>query len=265
MTIALQQNKNKDTIFLMSLSYSQSYQSKLTSHPIDGAGSINDHIVTENPSFTIKGVISDVDFNASRPVNEGYSILNSNPVPDKVRVLKVEDTLLEVVTSSLLPIGRSVSPDVELSDRDQKSQLAAKLFLIDIRDKREPVSLIEFNAGIQSNEPIKNLVITSLQFSEDTNSDDALNVDITLQQATFAKLETVKITKNLAGFIKNRAASEVYKGPLSSPEKTTTLLQDVTSSLGTSLMDLVDSFKNSDGQSLPKAIKVLKDAGVFPK
>jgi hypothetical protein len=265
MTIALQRTDSEaDTVFFDAvLTNSSSYQSKLTAHPIDGAGSINDHIVTENPTFTLKGVFSSVDFNTGRPSSSEFTFVNNNVVADPVNIIKVQDTLLETVIGSLSPFGKSVSPQIELADREVNSLQRVKNLLISIRDNRETVTMIEFEGTVPTTYEL-DLVITNLQFSEDPDSGDVLNVDITLQRATFIELKTTKVAKSVSGSMKDKASTETYKGPLSKDE-TTTVLQDVKETITTSLSELIDSFKKQDGKSLPKTVKFLKDTGVLPK
>lgn len=238
MTIAIQRNAEgvpgEDTVFFDAvLSYSESYQSRLTSHPIDSTGRglipyANDHVVTENPTFTIRGVISGSDFGLGRPSSDEFGLINETKVSGFVEVKSTTDSMFSKLAGSLLPFGTSAEPEVTVGTRTSASLAVIKNQLISMRDNRETVTMVEFTNGKPTNWEL-NLVITSLQFSEDQNTGDSLSVDITLQKANFVDLvhTTIPIkAKHTSGKTKDAASPTVDKGA-KNPEEVSHLQETI--------------------------------------
>lgn len=219
MTIAVQRNTDgSDTIFFDAvLSYTSAYTSKLTSNPIDGQKNkdgiynVSDHIVTENPSFSIKGVISGADFGAGRPSASEYSLANGVSISESTSVNSTTDSIFNSVAGSLLPFGKNADPEVTVGTRVGTPLPLIKNLLISIRENRETVTLVEFTNGKPTNTEL-NLVITSLQFSEDANTGDSLSIDMTLQKANFVELLWTRTSIKSSGSTKDKAQQTVDKG-----------------------------------------------------
>lgn len=239
MTIALQRdNEGSDTIFFDAiLSYSSSYNSKLSSHPIDGNGrnkksggilTVDDHVITENPTFSLKGIISGADFGTGRPSASEYPLANDVSISQYASVKSSSDNLLNKITGSLLSFGQNAEPEVTIGTRVSVPLQVIKNLLISIRDNRELITLVEFT-GTSPTQTELDLVITSLQFSEDEKTGDSLSVDMTLQRANFVDLVFTKILvrqSNTSGETKDSAQQIVNKGSQSSPVQKT-ILQDI--------------------------------------
>lgn len=267
MTIAIQRNSDgADTIFFDAvLSYSSTYNSRLTSHPIDGAGIVNDHVIAENPTFNVKGVISGADFNAGRPINSGFSFVNDNAIANPVQVGNTTDSMFDRAIDQIYPFGKSAEPQVTLEERSSQTMLMVKNLLISIRDHAELVTLVEFTNGMPvTTEP--SLVIIGLQFSEEVDSGETLTVDLTLQHAKFVKLLTFQLPvtpANTSGATRDQSQSPVNKGMQAGLE-TKTVWQEIEDSLSKAASSLAGSMKNLDGQSLKKATQLLQQASDIP-
>ena len=269
MTIALQREHSSDTIFFDAvLSYTQTYQSKLTSNPIDGSPSgmngpytVNDHIIVENPTFTIKGIFSAADFNVGRPSDSSYAILNDSPISDPVSVVSVGSTVIDTIVSNIIPLGRPQPPQVSMSERSSNVLQKVKAMLLDVRAKRETVTLIEFTNGKIAGTPFTNMVITNLSFPEDVESGDSLTVDMTLQQATFVDLVVTQVKKqSTSASLANKAAPTQYSGTLTKNVQTSAL-KDISSSLS----NMIDSIVNPNGNALKVTMYSLQNNGLLPQ
>lgn len=224
MTIALQRNddEGEDTVFFDAvLAYSESYQSRLTSHPVDGSGNISDHIVTENPVFSVRGVISGSDFGLGRPSPDEFGLLNKTSISGFVEVKSTTDSMFSKLAGALLPFGTSAEPEITVGTRTSASLAVVKDHLISIRNNRETVTLVEFT----NSQPTRwelDLVITSLQFSEDAKTGDSLSVDLTLQRAAFVDLVYANIpakAKNTSGKTRDALTATVDKGTINPVER----------------------------------------------
>lgn len=239
MTIAIQRNDDgADTVFFDAvLSYSGSYQSKLTSHPVDGAGNISDHIITENPSFTVRGVISGADFGLGRPSADDFGLINETKISGFVEVKSTTDSMFSKLAGALLPFGTSAEPEITVGTRTSTPLSVIKSHLIKIRDDRKTVTMVEFTNGKPVNWEL-DLVITSLQFNEDINTGESLSIDLTLQKANFVELVYTNVpikAKNTSGKTKDAASPTVNKGTINPDGKS--LLQDFTGGLSKFVKD----------------------------
>jgi hypothetical protein len=215
------------------LSFSESYQSRLTSHPIDSTGRgetpyASDHVITENPTFTINGVVSGSDFGLGRPSSDEFGLINETKMSGFVEVTSTTDSMFSKLAGTLLPFGTSAEPEVTIGTRTSASLAAVKNQLISIRDNRETVTLVEFT-NAQPTRWELNLIITSLQFSEDASTGDSLSVDLILQRANFVDLVYTKVpinSKSTSGKTKDSASPTVDKGA-KNPEELSHLQETV--------------------------------------
>jgi hypothetical protein len=266
MTIAIQRKEGgSDTIYFDAvLNYSQSYQSQLTKHPIDRSGrnnsgsnsSITDHAVNENPVFSLKGVVSNADFNSNRP--SGFTFTNNNPITNKAYVVKVNKSPLAILQSTF---GKQPEPVVNMQQTRSNAVSSVKNLLISIRDNNELITLVEFTTGKITKSELS-LVITSLQFNEDPDTGDALIVDMTLERASFVDLQLVRVNKNkVDSSIKDKAQSAVSKGSQNAIEKVAdkSTYQEATEfvfdPIARSIGDTLNSIRTGDGKAYEHAIK----------
>jgi hypothetical protein len=232
MTIVLQRsNEGSDSIFFDAvLTYSCTYNSKLSSHPIDGnskdgAYRVTDHVTLENPTFQLKGVISGADFGAGRPSASEYPLANTVTISEYASVKSASDNLLNKVTGSFLPFGQNAEPEVSVGSKVSTSLQMIKNMLISMRDNREVLALVEFTNGVPIHTEL-DLIITQLQFNEDEKSGDALYVDMTFEKPKFVDLAwttTPVKASNTSGKTKDAAQAVINKGNQSAPTQKTIL------------------------------------------
>lgn len=246
------------------LSYNSSFQAKLTSNPIDGgAKTVNDHIVVENAVYSVKGIISAADFNLGRPPPNKFRVVNGGEAISPAEVRKTTESLLESVAGKFLPFGKTVEPQVKMAERsDTGSMAVTKRELIKVRDAGKTVGLIEFNPDGSLSAEIKDLVITSLQFSEDPSSGDVLSVDLTLQQATFVELKTrsIPVTSpaKTSGKIASQIQENVHKGIQT---KKQTIWVEGVGKISEATNDALEKVKNRLKDGYTKDVITLLQAG----
>lgn len=214
MTIALkigsQDAEVQGIVYLDSVtSYSRSLKGKVTSHPVDSGSNISDHFVANNPSFTIRGVVSYVDITGTSSLIDinGDVPVNSRYRPDTVTITE-QDSVMRYLPGTVKQFfGRSeASVDGAIEAQNTQPQVvelfnqlmsgvyynqAAKRW----QNKMTTTVLYEMDRYNFVN-AVTDLVITSVDFDEDADSGTALYVNISLEKVRFATLERVPI-KNL--------------------------------------------------------------------
>ena len=204
-------------------SYTSSFSGKTTSHPIDSGASITDHFIKENPVFTISGVISGTDLshipwqlldeNQQRP-------LNAQEQPEPISINLQGSKLLQYLPATIGQFLGTSKPKVEFFG-NQRTDLSNEVVVKDIlkgilkglkynpkADRSEShiqlVELYEFD-GTNIRDIIYDLVITSFRIDENPDTGDALFLNLTLEQVTFALLEKTEIPKDVANAVKKKS------------------------------------------------------------
>lgn len=263
MTVAIKSSSDGEVIwFAAVLKYGRQFSANVSKHPLEDGSNISDHTTTENPIYTISGLISDVDFNQSPSyiadeknerrftsniqtvvITEGASKFQKY-LPESVgQFIKERPPTVQVAGNTPSPGGVYETGQVAaVSNAEVASKVRSSL---ERRWKmKEVFNILEYKTTSLKPEPIiGNCVITSLSCSEDADSGEGLYVDITLEQVAIANSLKIKIGKKTAPKLKNAAAAAVPKG-----------VQPSTTTAGTTTAD-----------KLPKLDKsAIKSAGVAP-
>lgn len=219
------QDKPSGFIYLSAVtSYTQDYRGQVTKHPVDAGASITDHFVKENSVYNISGVVSGADISYI-PFSVAYEFFGGQPgntliQPAEINITEEGSGLLKYLPGS---VGQFLTPSlptvqmfgesrvdffVEELTRDQLTYLMEGVTYDPIKDKVvsnvQLVSLYEFD-GISLRYIIPRLVITNLRIREDSTTGNALHLDLTLEQVTFALLEKTEIPKDVADAVKKKA------------------------------------------------------------
>lgn len=235
MTIAILR-ENTDLIWLDAvLQFSEQYTTSVTKHRIESGASITDHVIEENPTFNVSGVVSGVDFGATKPiigdskdVGEIGAELNSEEV-ERVKIsTSKQSTLIKLLPDSLRQFLTSDTPPVVIMQPDRPLEadilISLKKTLIEINrgtnvlvnkrvvNKKELVTLVEFDQNGKIINSYKNCVMTSLSFKEDADSGYALYPEMSFEQVRFVQLISTTIPKNVAPSVKTKKADKDDKG-----------------------------------------------------
>ncbi len=164
-------------------SFSEEYGGEVTQHPIEDGSSITDFFKTSNNRFSVQAVISDADFRVALPSEigkKGEEISATDAV--KIKDSKT-NPLLKLVPESVLGL---LSKDTEVEVVVQGSRAmqlqSVKDNLLDMQRNGEPFTLVSYKGGVVSGKPLRSCIMTSLSFSEDTGTGEALYVSITIEQ-----------------------------------------------------------------------------------
>lgn len=234
-------------------SWNRSFTGTVSKHPVDGGSSVTDSYINNNPVFTMSAVISGTDLSVSTNLlqNEAGDIpYNARPAPSEITVGSEDQSLLmrfiPNVIGQFLP---DTLPDIIMDDVRGDTAEEIQDILINLQSGEgynqitgqfetliRPVILYETN-GSQSlirKLPADNnsyLVITSINFREDTESGYALYCDITFEKVRFANLKKVQLPPDLVQTpVKKKVTTKKSLGKCDSTQKDTSTSADASKS-----------------------------------
>lgn len=233
MTIAIKRS-NGDLIWFDAVtSFSRQLSGSVTKHPLETGAVITDHSSTNNEVIQLAGVLSDFDFNLHRPVINPQDALflgltnkqfvNNTPITSAngTEGSLYNNILIEPAPgfAELLPesIGQffgSNAPTVSLDPRTPskvKPALSVQDDLIAMRDNNEEFALLSFyNETLR--ETLTNCVMTSLTFSEDAESGEAVYPVITIERVMYSTSSNVRIRTRVASSVESNATPQQNRG-----------------------------------------------------
>ena len=174
----------------------------VTKHPIDGGGNIVDHFTRENPIITFSGIISGVDISAkNRNIADpnGNTPTNLRPVPYAVKVNSSGRQLLNILPESITQFFKPSRPDISplAQSSETLKTIQENLESLFADGQVQLVTLYEYHNNTLKREPLTNLVMTSLVFTDTPETGNALTCDITLEQVTFTQSKKGQIPKGI--------------------------------------------------------------------
>lgn len=225
--------------------YSKQLSGKVTSHPLDAGANITDHYISENPKYSIAGVISSADISGipSSIFVDGESPLNVNRQGSAISVGSSGSGLLSFASNvassfqSSRPERVTVDSTQRTDYRDQIQTLLETLMtgLVyseqdkKLRNRMTLITLYEFYANILGVES-DNLVMTSCSFEEDADTGSGLFVTMNLEQVGFVTLQKTELPKDVASSLSKSAQGTAKKSKADGTEKKVGDSNDATSS-----------------------------------
>lgn len=224
--------------------YSKQLSGKVTSHPLDAGASITDHYISENPKFSIVGVISSADITSipQRISVDGEKPLNINEQNVAVSVNDNFSGLSNFAPGSVSQFLPATPPTVQIASaqrtdyKDQVNSLITKLMsglVFDEQSKKLSnrmtlITLYEFTNQIMTLES-ENLVMTNFTFDEDADSGNGLFVTLSLEQVSFVTLQKTELPKDVAASLSKASQSTAKKSKADGTEKKVGNPDDATS------------------------------------
>lgn len=222
-------------------SWNRSFTGSVTKHPVDGGSSVTDSYIKNNPIFTMSAVVSGTDLSISTialQTDTGDIPYNARPAPTEVLVSSDDQSLLmKFVPNVIGQFLPDTLPQVVVDDFRGDTTEEIQDILVNLQSGEgynqitgqfetiiRPVNLYETNGllTLVRKLPADNnsyLVITSINFREDTESGFCIYADITFEQVRFANLKKVQLPPELVQTpVKKKAASEQSKGRVDSTE-----------------------------------------------
>ncbi|ATW58385.1 hypothetical protein CNR37_00178 [Pseudomonas phage ventosus] len=199
MTYAIRRDNGDVLYFDAITSIEESYNAQITKHPLASGSYISDHTITDNKRFSLRAILSDADFNLNRPSEEGWqSITDKQFVNNTETAVPVKVTNEGAKWRSFLPevvsqFTASTIPTVTVTPQSKvKTAHAVRFDLIDMFEKKESFTLVEYNTNLVSR-AWPNVTMTSLSFAEDADTGDGLFPNIEMEQAVYTNVENVLI------------------------------------------------------------------------
>lgn len=209
-------------------SFRESLTGTLSQFPIDGGGVISDHFTANNPVWSFSGIISGVDISyyarAVEDDNEGNTLSSGREkAPDAVKINSTNSPLLKFVPDVIGQFFTPSKPSIVMASQSPETLQQIKETLRAGFKYPTPVKLYEYDLGNLRKKSIDNLIMTNIEFNEDTESGDALYCDITLEQTTFTETEKTQIPEGVSkalvsADIEDAAAATANKGTQDSTE-----------------------------------------------
>lgn len=206
MTIAIRR-ENGDILWFDAVEgFDEALSSTVTKHPIATGGFVADHVTKDNPRFTLRGVLSDADFNYNRPqlgndyegwqsVSVKKQYVNNTPVNSPVSINSNVNVFKSFLPESISQFTTTSIPQVVVTEQPKvKSASAVRLDLVRMRDMKEIFTLIDFEDNL-IRRSWSTCVFTNLSFSETPEGGDAqaLFPVMEIEQVTFTTVENIRI------------------------------------------------------------------------
>lgn len=221
--------------------YEITYQNRVTKHPLDSGASIGDHVVMENPVFTIQGVISgvDVDLTYSQVYEEvlGDKPMNVRSSQTQTTITKDDNKFAKFIPDIVGQFLKSGGYNIQFSgsgedaDTLQRSVLdlvvntMTKITYNKTRNRYfnsvVPVTLYELGEKKDLVKAHRDLVITSFNIKEDAESGAALFFNMTLEQFRSVGVEMVAYS-NVDEAVKKSASTKKSQGNVGAKDATGT-------------------------------------------
>lgn len=199
MTYAIRRGNGDVLYFDAVTSIEEIYTAQITKHPLASGSFISDHTINDNKRFSLKAVLSDADFNLNRPSEDGFTnvsdkqFVNNTETQIPVKIVnegaKWRSFLPEIVsqfTSNTIPTV------IVTAQSKVKTSQAVRFDLIDMFDKKESFTLVEYNANLIARS-WDNITMTGLSFAEDADTGQGLFPCIEMEQAVYTDVENVAI------------------------------------------------------------------------
>lgn len=174
-----------DQIFSLDVTqdFTESHKASVTSHPVEYGSPISDHIYLENPSLSLKGIITDYDCGANTMID--LSSFESSMFQD---VVSLFTSVSDILTGSDSLIGDPepiTYRSIEFAKALKVCMYDAHIFSLIIKDDETDEILDHYNT----------VAIEDLGFSRSASSSGMVEVDLKLKQVRTAKIRRSEITK----------------------------------------------------------------------
>lgn len=263
--------QNTDLIWLDAvIQWDKSYSASVTKHRVEQGGKISDHASEENPTFSISGVVSGVDFGATKPVISeedaaAYGIgseVNVEQIDHVIISTTAQSTLVKLLPDSLRQFLTSDTPPSVIMQQerliDSDILITVERILIELNrgvkkivnkrtvTQKELVTILEFDQNGKIVNDHKDCFLTSVSFSENADSGYALYPNLTFEQIRFVPLISTTIPTNVAPSVKNARVDKADKGKQQTESATgeTTGLDAASESTKTDNASIASSFRN---------------------
>jgi len=214
--ILLEQGTNDTITFSSVTSFTETYPSGVTSSPVESGSTISDNITIGNNTFSLSGVVSDWDYyNPAKELAFGSNAVYNYTYESRFNLAKFDNSDF---TTTLDTIPSDATAE------------QIKFKLQRMRNNPSLVTLLIYSDDNQLSTYYDNCAITSLSFSESTDTSFCVYPVMTLEQLQIAYVEVETIEKGKIPDLPNRArgSGETNVGKVGDclPKTTTTVEGD---------------------------------------
>lgn len=189
--ILLEQGTNDTITFSSVTSFTENYPSGVTSSPVESGSTISDNITIGNNTFSLSGVISDWDYyNPAKELAFGSNAVYNYTYESRFNLAK------------FAPTGFTTTLDTIPSDETAEQ---IKFKLQRMRNNPSLITLLIYSDDNQLSTYYDNCAITSLSFSESTDTSFCVYPVMSLEQLQIAYVEVETIEKGKIPDLPNRA------------------------------------------------------------
>ncbi len=225
MTVAIKSNSDGVVIwFAAVLKYNTKFSANVSKHPVEFGVNISDNTTTENPVYTISGIVSDVDHNQMFPyvipdaLKEDGTMKEDvyqnkrmffGDTPSTVQILEGRNKFQKYLPESVGQFFNTKAPTVEVSEGQRIPVVDNVRNMLEKKWRaKEVFSVLEYKTFEESvDRVVKNCIMTSLDFEEDAESGDGLYANMTFEQVSVANSKKVFIGKQVDPKFKNAASA----------------------------------------------------------
>ncbi|MBH3367879.1 hypothetical protein I5R92_11340 [Pseudomonas carnis] len=216
MTIAIRR-KNGDILWFDAIEgFDEVLTATTTKHPIGSGAFVTDHIIKDNPRFTLRGILSDADFNYNRPQMSDYNsslataglqqadayfpapdkqYVNNTPTNSPVSINSNTNTFKKYLPDSIAQYKTTEIPEVVVTEQPKvKAAAAVRMDLVTIMQEKEEFTVVDFDASLIKRS-WEHCVLTGLSFSENADGGDAqaLFPVMQIEQVRYAETKQIKV------------------------------------------------------------------------
>lgn len=232
MSVAIQRKDSGLIWFDAVLQLNRSLSGSVSQHPLEDGTVITDHTTIDNERFTISGVLSDADFNNSRPTLDTRNLkvsnkqwINNTPVNGGVFSTQFSNVFVNDPSAfgATLPefldqfIAEQRPTVIVTGITKVKPAVTVANELIEMFNGREVFDILDFREGVLV-AIYNNCVMTSLSFNEDSGTGDAVFPEIAIERVKYATSASVRVEKRSTS---PSAAGKQNKGAQGKTETTT--------------------------------------------
>lgn len=239
MSIAIKRASGNLYWFDAVIQYNRSHQNEITRHPVEKGRNISDHTIRQNIQFTLTGVLTDADFNTTRPnirlgnyspdelADEATykSFVNNTPVYQTPTISFGRNPLIALLPSSVSQFLGEDSPTVTLFENDKaRSAMSISRDFEEMRDTAELFEVIEYRPD-GSYRVFKDCTLKGVSFNFDADSGDAFYPNLEIEQIRYTTSKYAALPSKL---IKKAVSKKATLGNKQTSDTKTTSDPNVT-------------------------------------
>jgi hypothetical protein len=189
--------QNNDVILFDSiLSFSESYQGSVTSHPVEDGSKISDNIITENLKIKIQGVVT--DYNFWNPLKDAANVAVPGYDYNRIGAMGLTDSNGSPALSDAPVPSDYAGKDNDTNTSVKASMDAVRKRLIAIQRGKEVVTVLAYIVREKDSliESYENCVITDLSFDTSPDGGYAIYPNISIEQVNVVKVKVTQVDKD---------------------------------------------------------------------